>query len=193
MSNGTLSVITGPMFSGKSLEFVRRINRAKIANEAIFVFKPKIDNRFGDSYVVSRDNFKVEAVSVSDTEEIVSYLTNDANRSKFLFSRPLLIGIDEIQFIDSKIFEFIKECTKSGISFVVSGLDLDYREEPFETTTKLMALADEVVKLTAVCTSCFGNATRTHRIVDSEERVLVGNTEAYTALCTKCFTDRNVC
>lgn len=191
MKNGTLTAITGPMFSGKSLEFVRRINRAKIAKETVFVFKPKIDVRFDDKYVVSRDNLKIEAVPVSSASEIVDFLNNDTNRTKYLFTRPLLIGIDEIQFIDEQIVTFIKESLKEGISFVVSGLDLDYKEEPFTTTAKLLALADDVVKLSAVCTSCFGNATRTHRIIDSEERVLVGDSESYTALCVKCYSDSN--
>ena len=186
-----LTVVSGCMFSGKSFEFIRRINRARIAKEKVLVYKHSFDNRFATTDVVCRDNLRVEATPVSDSKELYKDLLREENKGTFLFTRPLLIGIDEVQFFDTELYTLVKSLMGMGVSFVVSGLDLDYKEEPFDTTAKLLCLADEVVKLSAVCTTCFGNATRTHRTVESSDRVLVGDSEAYTALCSECFKTAN--
>ncbi len=187
MAGASLTVITGPMFGSKTSMLIGLLNRASIAKQKTFVFKPEIDIRFSENKVVSRSGDELPCFRVKNTKEMFETLMLEENKSTFMYSRPLLIGIDEVQFLDSEIYDFIKRSMKMGISFVVSGLDLDYKEEPFEIVSKLLSLADKVEKLTAVCTRCFSDANRTYRTTESKERVLVGNTETYTALCSSCF------
>lgn len=176
---GSLEVICGPMFCGKSEELIRRVNRAKIAKQMVTVFKPEIDNRFSTDSIVSRSGAEISAKTVKDARDTLWWICDVA-------------AFDEAQFFGEELIEVVNGLIEDGVRVIVSGLDQDYREQPFGVMPQLLAMADEVTKLKAVCMVCHNEATTTQRLVDGkpasykEETILVGNTEAYEARCRDC-------
>lgn len=172
-----LEVICGPMFSGKSEELIRRLRRARIARQRVQVFKPRIDDRYAADRIVSHSEQSLEALVVRDVEDI----------RKRLDDRTEVVGIDEVQFFDRTIIDFCERLANMGRRVIVAGLDLDYRGVPFEPVPQLMAVAEFVTKTLAVCHRCGAPASRTQRLVASEERIVVGALDAYEARCRRCF------
>jgi len=173
---GWIEVITGCMFSGKTEELVRRLRRAEYAKQTIRVFKPALDNRYSETQVASHDGVTAEAIAVSSPVEIWDQ-SQDAQ----------VVGIDEAQFYDEALIEVVQKLAKSGKRVIVSALDMDYRGKPFGVTPQLLAIAEKVDKIQAVCVQCGAHATRSQRIVDSQEQVLVGASSAYEARCRSCW------
>ena len=174
---GSIEVICGSMFSGKSEELIRRLTRAKIARQRVQVFKPRIDDRYSDVEVVSHGGLRLTAYAVSSSGEVLEK-TQD---------RTEVVGIDEAQFFDAGIVEVAGRLADLGKRVVVAGLDQDYLGRPFEPMPALMAAAEEVTKTRAICVRCGAPASRTQRLVDSTERVVVGAAGVYEARCRRCF------
>ena len=176
---GKIEVITGCMFSGKSEELIRRLKRARIAKLQVQVFKPSIDTRFSNIEVVSHTGEKIQAEAVSSSIEILSKLSSTIN----------VVGIDEAQFYDVEIIKVAREISRKGIRVILAGLDMDFRGEPFGPMGNLMAIADEVTKLHAICMVCGEEATMTQRLIDGKPAkytdpvVLIGASERYEARC----------
>jgi thymidine kinase len=170
---GLLEVIAGPMFSGKTEELIRRVRRAQIARVKVQIFKPTIDNRYSASDVVSHSSQSIQAQTVNHSLEILS-LIYDSTR---------VVAIDEVQFFDDKVVSVISKLIRRGLRVIVAGLDLDYRGVPFGVMPTLLALADDVTKVAAICTVCGALASKTQRIVDDTEQVIVGESNLYEARC----------
>jgi thymidine kinase len=175
--SGRLEVVTGGMFSGKSEELVRRLRRALIARQKIQVFKPRTDTRHDQSQLVTRDNRALAAHSVASTQELRDTLEPEVE----------VVGIDEAQFFDEDLVKLVTELADRGIRVIVAGLDQDYLREPFGPMPEILALAELVDKVHAVCVQCGGLAHYSQRIAGGSERVQVGDTEAYEARCRACY------
>lgn len=177
--HGWIEVVVGPMYSGKSEELIRRLKRAQIARQKIQVFKPAIDDRYSIDQVVSHTGLKIEAESICNSKEILEFIKDDTE----------VIGIDEVQFFDQDIVHICSELADRGLRVIAAGLDMDFRGEPFGPTPELMAVAEFVDKLTAVCVICGNPANRTQRLINgepakySDPTILVGATESYEARC----------
>ena len=172
-----LTVITGPMFSGKSEELLRRIKRAKIVGIPILVVKPKVDTRT-NATIKSRSGYSCRASKVGTSKEIL----------KRVRPKHRIIFIDEAQFFDTDLPQVVIRLLRSGRRVVVSGLDLDFQEKPFVIIGQLLCLATTVLKLTAECKECCERpATRTQRIVESEDYWVIGDETEYAARCLTCF------
>jgi thymidine kinase len=176
-ASGHIEVITGGMFSGKSEELVRRLRRAVIARQRIQVFKPATDSRHDPDRLVTRDLRELEAESVRDTAEM---------RDKLRFGVQV-VGIDEAQFFDEALAELATELADAGARVVVAGLDQDFARRPFGPMPRLLALAEFVDKMHAVCVRCGAAAHYSQRIAGGAEQVQVGDVEAYEARCRRCF------
>lgn len=179
-ASGWIEVICGSMFSGKSEELIRRLTRAKIARRRVQVFKPKLDHRYSEVEVVSHGGLRLVAVAVASSAEVLER-TDD---------RTEVVGIDEAQFFDPGIVAVAEKLADLGKRVVVAGLDQDYLGRPFEPMPALMAAAEEVTKARAICVRCGAAASRTQRLVASEERVVVGAAGVYEARCRRCFEPR---
>jgi len=181
-NSGWIEVITGPMYCGKSEELIRRIKRVKIARQVIRVFKPLIDDRYSKSDIVSHSGASIEAVSVDHPEEILKKIDPAVE----------VVAIDEIQFFDEKIINVLEVLANEGKRVIVAGLDRDFRGEPFGPMPEIMARAEYVDKLHAICVICGNPATRTQRLINGEPAsyndpvILVGASEVYEARCRKC-------
>lgn len=181
-NHGWIEVVVGPMYSGKSEELIRRVKRAKIAKQKVLVFKPSIDDRYSKADVVSHNGDKTWAIPVSSSVEILAHITNDVD----------VVAIDEVQFFDENIVEVCKELADNNKRVICAGLDMDFRGEPFGFIPKLMAMAEFVNKLQAICMTCNNPATRTQRLINGEPAkysdpiILVGALESYEARCRKC-------
>ena len=180
--HGYIEAVVGPMYSGKSEELIRRLKRAKIAKQEVIVFKPCIDNRYRKEDVVSHSGISIRAIAINHTEEIHKYITDETQ----------VVGIDEVQFFDEGIVAVALELADKGIRVIAAGLDLDFKAEPFGPVPELLARAEFVDKLQAVCVKCGAPATRTQRLINKEPAryddpiILVGATESYEARCRKC-------
>jgi thymidine kinase len=180
--HGYIEAVVGPMYSGKSEELIRRLKRAKIAKQEVIVFKPCIDNRYSKEDVVSHSGISIRAIAINHTEEIHKYITDETQ----------VVGIDEVQFFDEGIVAVALELADKGIRVIAAGLDLDFKAEPFGPVPELLARAEFVDKLQAVCVKCGAPATRTQRLINKEPAryddpiILVGATESYEARCRKC-------
>ncbi|AAK80830.1 thymidine kinase [Clostridium acetobutylicum] len=180
--HGWVEVIVGPMYSGKSEELIRRIRRAKIAKQKIQVFKPEIDNRYSKEDVVSHMGEKEQAVAIKNSREILKYFEEDTE----------VIAIDEVQFFDDEIVEIVNKIAESGRRVICAGLDMDFRGKPFGPIPELMAIAEFVDKIQAICVVCGNPATRTQRLINGKPAfyddpvVLIGAMESYEARCRKC-------
>lgn len=180
--HGWIEVIVGSMFSGKSEELIRRINRARIAKQKVQVFKHCIDDRYAIDHVVSHNGTKTEAIKITKAKDILKYLDEDA----------FVITIDEVQFFDDEIVDICVKLADAGKRVIAAGLDQDFRGEPFGPTPALMAVAEFVDKMQAICMTCGNPATRTQRLINGKPAsyhdpvILVGATESYEARCRKC-------
>ena len=177
-SRGHVEVITGGMFSGKSEELVRRLRRATIARQSVQVFTPAADTRNGGAErLVTRDKRDFEAVRVAGSADLKSRLRRGVQ----------VVGIDEAQFFDAGLVEIVQDLADRGVRVIVVGLDLDYRREPFGPMPALLALAEFVDKMHAICVRCGRPAHYSQRIAGSAEQVQVGDAEAYEARCRQCY------
>lgn len=181
---GRLELITGCMYSGKSEELIRRVQMAMIAKFAVQVFKPAIDDRYGASKVSSHNGLSIDATAVTSSAQLLAAVDCDTS----------VVAIDEIQFLDPGIVEVVLAITKSGRRVICAGLDLDFRREPFGSVPQLLNLAEDVVKLTAICVICGQAATMSQRLVDGKPAkwtdpiILVGAEEKYEARCRECHS-----
>ena len=176
-STGHIEVITGGMFSGKSEELVRRLRRAVIARQRVQVFKPKADTRHGPERLVTRDNRELDAVSVGSAPEI----------RRLLHWGVQVVAIDEAQFFEAGLVDLVNELADAGVRVIVAGLDQDFERRPFGPMPALMATAEYVDKMHAICVRCGGPAHYSQRIAGGEEQVQVGDAESYEARCRPCF------
>jgi thymidine kinase len=173
---GYIEVICGPMFSGKSEELIRRLRRAQIARQRVQVFKPAIDDRYDLDKIVSHSDMSLRATVVKSASELLSKVED----------RTEVVGIDEVQFFDAEIVDVCEKLANMWKRVIVAGLDLDYLGKPFEPVPQIMAIAEYVTKTLAVCARCGAPASRTQRLVHSEERIVVGAQGAYEARCRHC-------
>lgn len=182
---GSLEVICGPMFSGKSEELIRRLRRAKIAKQNVIAFKPLIDNRYSLDHVASHSGSTIEALPMEH---------GAAMRTIALKDDISVIGIDEVQFFPADIVNLIYELIRHGKRVIVAGLDLDFRGVPFGCIPTLLALANKVSKLQAICTQCGDEAYFTQRLVNgnpakhNDPLILIGAQEGYQARCRNCYS-----
>ena len=176
---GWIEVICGPMFSGKTEELIRRLTRAKYARQKVQIFKPNIDNRYDDDFVVSHSQQSLPGVGVEDLDELEERLDHQVE----------VIGIDEVQFFDDAVVDFCEELADGGRRVIVAGLDQDYRGEPFEPMPRLLSVAEYITKLSAICVQCGNPAHRSYRLAEDPQQVLVGSDEQYQARCRRCFDE----
>ncbi|MEW5975421.1 MAG: thymidine kinase [Acidobacteriota bacterium] len=174
---GSIEVICGSMFSGKTEELIRRLRRAQIARQRVQVFKPAIDSRFSEGHLVSHSEMRIRSDVVSNAREILEKLDRRAE----------VIGIDEGQFFDPQLVEVCNHLADLGKRVIVAGLDKDYLGRPFEPMPQLLAVAEYIEKTLAICMKCGNPANYTQRLVESSDRVLVGATGTYEARCRRCF------
>lgn len=180
--HGYIEMVVGPMYSGKSEELIRRLKRAKIAKQEVIVFKPSIDNRYSQEDVVSHSGVAIQAVAINDLNKIWDYI----------LPQTQVVGFDEVQFFEEGIIEIVIKLADKGIRVICAGLDMDFKAVPFGVMPELLARAEFVDKLQAVCVKCGDPATRTQRIIDGKPArfddpvILVGATESYEARCRKC-------
>lgn len=172
-ASGSIEVVCGPMFSGKTEELIRRVKRAQIAKQRVQIFKPAMDTRYADKEVVSHSSLSIKAEAVETAVEILMRL-KDSTR---------VVAIDEVQFFDENILKVVAKLAARGCRVICAGLDLDYRARPFGPIPQLLAMADEVTKIQAICTVCGAAAVRSQRLSASKEDVLLGEADAYEARC----------
>ena len=176
LRKGHIELICGSMFSGKTEELIRRLKRAKIAKQKVEIFKPRIDVRYDDINVVSHDSNFIHSTPVESSSQILLY-ANDVE----------VIGIDEAQFFDEGLPSVCVELADRGIRIIVAGLDIDYLGKPFGCMPNLLAIAEYVTKVHAICMNCGDLAHYSHRIVEGSSRILLGEQESYVPLCRACF------
>lgn len=175
---GHIEVVCGPMFSGKTEELIRRVKRAQIARQRVQIFKPKIDDRYHEENVVSHSAQSIEAKPIESSTDILEHL----------YDSTRVVAIDEVQFFDEDVIPVVKKLVRRGIRVILAGLDQDYRGIPFGPIPHLMAIADRVDKVQAICTVCGNPATKSFRkVLEDEGQVLVGETDIYEARCGNHF------
>lgn len=177
---GWIEVICGSMFSGKTEELIRRLNRAFIAKQHVEIFKPRIDTRFHEINVVSHNENYIRSSAVSFANDIL-----------LLAGNCDVVGIDEAQFFDKDLVEVCSKMAKSGKRVIVAGLDMDYEGKPFGVMPQLMAVSEFVTKVHAICMKCGGVASYSYRLIDNEDQVVLGEKGEYEARCRKCFFDED--
>ncbi len=177
--SGWIEVIAGSMFSGKTEELIRRLKRAKIANQKVEIFKPEIDNRYSEHQVISHDANTIISTPVSTSRNIL-LLTTDVE----------VVGIDEAQFFDISLADVCNDLANRGIRVIVAGLDMDFRGKPFGPIPALMATAEYVTKVHAICMQCGNLAQFSFRKDVSEKIVLIGEKNVYEPLCRSCYFDK---
>ncbi|MGH9587832.1 MAG: thymidine kinase [Acidobacteriaceae bacterium] len=180
ISPGRLEVITGPMFSGKSEELIRRLRRAQIAKRLVLCFKPDLDLRGRRFAIASHSAQTLNANTVANVGELKESLLP-------VIAEIEVVGIDDAQFFDRSLVRLALELTHMGKRVIVAGLDTTYAGEPFPPVPELLAIADEVVKLSAVCTQCGAPAVHSQRLIANQSLVLPGNGDLYEARCRACF------
>ena len=173
---GWIEVIAGCMFSGKTEELIRRLRRAQIAKQNVIIFKPKIDNRYSTTHIVSHNELSLSSLIVETSNQILE-LSHDAQ----------VVGIDEGQFFDNGIIDVCEQLANDGKRVIVAGLDQDFRGKPFEPIPQLLAIAEYITKTLAICMVCGNPADRTYRKSQSGGRIEVGAKDTYEARCRKCF------
>lgn len=176
LRRGSIEVVCGSMFSGKTEELIRRMKRAQFAHLNVEIFKPAIDVRYSEEDVVSHDHNSIPSTPVDSSQNIL-LLANDVD----------VVGIDEAQFFDMGIVDVCNELARRGIRVICAGLDMDFKGVPFGPMPALMAIADEVYKTHAICVHCGDLAYVSHRTVNSDKRVLLGETDSYEPLCRACY------
>lgn len=179
--SGVVEVIVGSMFSGKTDELIRRLRRATIAKQKVQVFKPAIDNRYSEAKVTSHAGSEFDALPIQSAKEILAHLDADTT----------VVAVDEAQFFDPDINQIVQRMADSGLRVIVAGLDTDFRGEPFGPMPTLMAQAERVDKVHAICMKCAEEASRTQRLLDGKPAhyndpiVVIGASELYEARCRK--------
>jgi thymidine kinase len=179
---GWIEVVCGSMFSGKTEELIRRLKRAKFANQTVEIYKPAIDKRYHEEEVVSHDANSITSMPVESSQSIL-LLTSNAD----------VVGIDEAQFFDMELVSVCRTLANQGIRVIVAGLDMDFRGEPFGPIPALMATAEYVTKVHAICVHCGDLANHSFRMAsDNDQLVLLGETDVYKPLCRTCFNQSNM-
>ena len=179
---GWVETIVGPMFAGKTEELIRRVKRIEYAKKSYIVFKPIIDTRYSKNEIVSHDKKSLPAICIRHGSDMKRHLKKDTQA----------IIIDEIQFFDASMVKYVKELADEGYRVICAGLDTDFRGEPFGVVGPIMAISEKITKLTAICSVCGEEATRTQRIIDGQPAyyndpiILVGEKESYEARCRCC-------
>lgn len=175
---GRIEVICGSMFSGKTEELIRRLKRARIAKQRVEIYKPSIDTRYSDADVVSHDQHAIASTPIDSSASLL--LLADAAE---------VIGIDEAQFFDDGLPEVCNELANRGKRVIVAGLDMDFKGIPFGPMPALLAIAEEVTKVHAVCVRCGNLAYVSHRKVEGDRRVMLGELQEYEPLCRHCYNE----
>ena len=175
---GSIEVICGSMFSGKTEELIRRLKRARIAKQKVEIFKPAMDVRYHEAKVVSHDENAIVSTPVASASEILFYAGNAE-----------IVGIDEAQFFDDELVPVCNKLAAMGVRVIVAGLDMDYLGKPFGPMPALLATAEYVTKVHAVCMKCGNLAHYSHRIIESDKLVVLGETESYEPLCRICYQE----
>ncbi|WP_288918960.1 thymidine kinase [uncultured Prevotella sp.] len=173
---GRIEVICGSMFSGKTEELIRRMKRAEFARQRVEIYKPLVDTRYSKDDVVSHDHNVIPSTPVDSSAEIL-LLSGDID----------VVGIDEAQFFDNGLADVCNELANRGVRVIVAGLDMDYLGKPFGPIPYLLAIADEVTKVHAICVRCGSLAYISHRLVHNDKRVLLGEKQEYEPLCRECY------
>ncbi|MFV0392180.1 MAG: thymidine kinase [Paludibacteraceae bacterium] len=176
LRKGSIEVICGSMFSGKTEELIRRLKRANFAKQRVEIYKPKIDNRYSEEDVVSHDRTSITSTPVESSGSILLMATEVD-----------VVGIDEAQFFDEGLIDVCKQLADNGVRVIVAGLDMDFRCRPFGPMPDLMAIADDVYKVHAICVRCGSLAYVSHRLVAGEKQVLVGEMNEYEPICRDCY------
>jgi len=176
-NTGWIEVICGPMFSGKSEELIRRLRRAMIARKRVQVFKPAIDNRYSDDEIVSHADIRMKSEVVSSAGEILPRLD----------WRTQVVGIDEANFMGAELLDVTGQLADSGKQVLIAGLDTDFMGRPFSPMPELLAMAESISKMLAICMRCGNPAKHTQRLVESEDLIVVGAAGMYEARCRRCF------
>lgn len=175
---GWIEVIVGSMFSGKTEELIRRLNRAKIARLRVEIFKPAIDTRYDDEDVVSHNENAIKSTPIESAEQILFY-SNEVD----------VVGIDEAQFFDNQLASVCNQLANRGVRVIVAGLDMDFMGKPFGPIPHIMAVAEYVTKVHAICIQCGSLAHHSHRTIQGDDLVVLGETDSYEPLCRKCFNE----
>ena len=176
IKRGCIEVVCGSMFSGKTEELIRRLRRAQFANQKIATFKPAIDNRYSDVEVVSHDWHKIISKPVADAEQMLE-VDKDVE----------VVGVDEAQFFGSNLVDVCQTLANRGVRVIVAGLDTDFMGKPFGPMPLLMAVAEDVQKVHAICVRCGNLAQHSHRLSKSEDLVVLGEKDVYEPLCRECY------
>ncbi len=174
---GSIEVICGSMFSGKTEELIRRLKRAQIAKQNVQIFKPGIDVRYSETDVVSHDSTAIPSTPIESSNSLLLLVDPDVD----------VVGIDEAQFIDDDLASVCVELANRGTRVIIAGLDMDFKGVPFGPMPALCAVADDVSKVHAICMKCGMPAVFSHRLVEDERRVMLGETQEYEPLCRKCY------
>ena len=174
--SGCIEVVCGSMFSGKTEELIRRLRRAQFANQKIALFKPTVDNRYSDVEVVSHDFHKLTSTPIKDPADMLK-----------VGPEVKVVGVDEAQFFGDSLVEVCQTLANRGVRVIVAGLDMDYLGQPFGPMPRLMAVAEDVQKVHAICIKCGALATFSHRLSKSQDLVLLGEKDIYEPLCRDCF------
>lgn len=174
--SGCIEVVCGSMFSGKTEELIRRLRRAQFANQKIAIFKPVVDNRYSDVEVVSHDFHKIESKPISAPVEMLD-----------IEADVKVVGVDEAQFFDMSLVDVCQTLANRGVRVIVAGLDTDYLGKPFGPMPMLMAVAEDVQKVHAICVKCGDLANHSHRLSKSKDLVLLGEKDVYEPLCRACY------
>lgn len=173
---GWVELIVGSMFSGKTEELIRRLTRAKIARLKVEIFKPGIDIRYDEEDVVSHNSNSIKSTPIESAEQILLY-ASDVD----------VVGIDEAQFFDHQLASVCNELANRGVRVIVAGLDMDFQAKPFGPIPHLMAVAEYVTKVHAICIKCGNLAQYSHRTIQGDDLVVLGETESYEPLCRRCY------
>lgn len=176
--NGCIEVICGSMFSGKTEELIRRLKRAQFANQKIEIFKPKVDTRYSDMDVVSHDLHSIPCTPVKDPARMLETA-----------EETQVIGIDEAQFFDDSLINVAQELANRGKRVIIAGLDTDFKGKPFGPIPALMAVAEDVQKVHAICVKCGNLANHSHRLTKSHKLVVLGEKDVYEPLCRQCYNE----
>lgn len=174
--SGCIEVVCGSMFSGKTEELIRRVRRAQFANQKIAIFKPALDTRYSDEEVVSHDFHKIISKPISDASEMLD-ISPDVE----------VVGVDEAQFFGDNLVEVCQTLANRGVRVIIAGLDTDYLGKPFGPMPRLMAVAEDVQKVHAICVRCGKLAQHSHRLSKSKDLVVLGEKDVYEPLCRDCY------
>ncbi|MBX7245334.1 MAG: thymidine kinase [Candidatus Sumerlaeaceae bacterium] len=177
-NRGWIEVVCGPMFSGKSEELIRRLRRAQIARLGVLAFKPRIDNRYSEDSIASHSEQLIPCIQIEKVSEIMDHIRPDTE----------VVGIDEVQFLGPEALDVCRDLSARGIRVICAGLDMDYRARPWPPLPELLAIAEYITKMAAICMVCGNPASRTQRKVLGGDLVLIGSQDSYEARCRRCHT-----